>query len=317
MAPADDDESLRWLIEWDKERHRKRTEEAHANGFTCWEDYGRSLDEKARIRHEEVITAHCATTGKTREEVEAELFQQESPNCFLPMVAPCDCKEHAFPLFCPQSLVDYRSQDIPDLMAFLNSRHHLRPEALKIEEGEKSKRLDQEILEKCWTQESQGAPMRIPFWANADEVLQQVIRQDACQNPSISPSPSPLHTPSVLHDEPVRSSPSAEAIVTASTNTSTELESENQAPRATETPLSELSKSVHTDSHSEERRPQGYGDKLAMTRPKAHRGATGYRFGGNSRITKRSWRPAMGLRSRKATKFYELARDGSAISPGR
>lgn len=161
---------------------------------------------------------------------------------------------------------------------------------------------------KYWTQESPGITRSTgadTFLGECRQVLQQIIRQDACQNASISSSSSPLHPPSLLHDEPVSSSPSAEAIITASTSMSTEFESGNQALRAHETPFSELSQSGHVNSHSEERRPRGQVNRLFKPRPKATKGVAGWRAGRNSRITKRSWRSAMGLRSRKLTEFNE------------
>lgn len=225
--------------------------------------------------------------------------------------------EHAFPLFCPQSLVEYRSMDIPDLMAFLNSRNRLKPEEIEIEEGDRSKRLDQEVLERYWTQNSQGRQMKIPFWANADGVVQQIIHQDACRNPSTSPSPPPLRTPSLLYNEPRNGSPSQEHVTTtATTSTSTELDSGSQILRGPETPLSEFSQSAPADSHKDERKPRSLSGNLSRTPLKAKARLAGPRPGRDSRVTKRSWKPAMGLRSCQVTKFYELAWDGSAISPG-
>lgn len=195
--------------------------------------------------------------------------------------------------------------DIPDLIAFLNSQNHLRPEEIKIQEVHKPKRLDQEVLEQYWAQRSQGPQMEIPFWANADGVVQQIMHQDACRDASISPSPSPRRTPSLLYSENVSGSASLEDIATTvSTCTSSEFGSGDQALRGSETPLSELSQSGPADSHKDERRSTELSGKLAKKRPKA---IAGWRSGGNTRVTKRSWRSAMGLRSSQVTRFYELA----------
>lgn len=200
----------------------------------------------------------------------------------------------------------------------LNCRNHLKSEEIQIKEGDQSKRLDQETLEKYWMQRSQGPRVQTPFWVNADGVVQQIIHQGACPDAPISPSPSPLRIPSLLCNELVSSSPPSTGHVTmsVSTTTSTELESGNQAPQGPHTPLSELSQSGPAGDHREEWRPKGRVGKPSEPCSKVTKGTAGLCPGKSSGITKRFWRPEMGLRSRKVTKFYELARNGSAIIPG-
>ncbi|KAL8725591.1 MAG: hypothetical protein Q9166_007256 [cf. Caloplaca sp. 2 TL-2023] len=130
---------------------------------------------------------------------------------------------HPFDFFCPQTLVNCRSMDIPDLMNYLNHQNILKPEELKIKEGDRSKRLDQDILERHWVQKSQERPLRVPFWANADGVVQQIIRQDSRQNRPAPPLLPCVHNPycgNPFCGEPISSSPSVEDITMTSTNTS-------------------------------------------------------------------------------------------------
>ncbi|KAL8917468.1 MAG: hypothetical protein Q9172_005835 [Xanthocarpia lactea] len=248
----------------------------------------------------------------------AELLGENPTSSFnlLPTLESCDCEEHAFDFFCPQSLVQYRSMDIPAMMTFLSSQNHVDPEKIKLEEGDKSKRLEQEVLEHYWGRRSPGPQMKLPFWANADGVVQRIIHQDEYRNASTSLSPSPRLTASLLYNEPASGSPSLEgSTTTLSTRSSTGSRSENQAFRP-ETPLSELSQSRPADHHKDERRPIGQSGKLVKPDPKKKAGVAARRSSRNSRVTKTSWRPAMRLRSSQVTKFYELAWNGSAIFSG-
>lgn len=97
MALSRPDESLQSWVEWNKELERERAEEAHANGFSCWAKYERKLEEDYRQladRHEEFLCYQCAATGKTRDEVEADLFPDnaKSPVHLLPTPELCDCE---------------------------------------------------------------------------------------------------------------------------------------------------------------------------------------------------------------------------------
>ncbi|KAL8727618.1 MAG: hypothetical protein Q9166_005926 [cf. Caloplaca sp. 2 TL-2023] len=273
------------LTEMEKELAQERAEEARANGYSCWDDYFRFLEEEARaIRPEDVARI---------------LRDHPSPVEWFPAPPECDCE-------------DYKSQDMPDLTGILDSRHRLKPDEIKIREGDKSKRLDQGDLEQYWGQERfrQEPQMKIPFWANADGVVQKIIHQGPDRRDvSISPSPSPpLRTPSLLYNNTASGPPSFEdTTMTDPTSTFADVGSDSQAPPDPEKPLSELPQSGPADSHKGERESTGIVGKLIKARRKPKGGIVGRRPVANARVTKRSWKPAMGLRSSKVTKFYELA----------
>lgn len=207
--------------------------------------------------------------------------------------------EHPFDPFCPESLVLYQSQDLPDLMTFLNNQHPVRLDQVKIEEGQKSRRLDQEMLEKSWTRNiSQQAPMRVPFWANADPVVQSILRQDICWNASPSPSQPPSSIPILLHGEPATISPT-----TARTSMSTRAESQSHAPYLAAAIPSDSPPSDAADVNRDKRKSKGNAGRRTTTNPKAPKEVAGRRLKRDSRIAKRSWRPAMGLRSRTSQNF--------------
>ena len=197
-------------------------------------------------------------------------------------------------------------------MGYMSSIHHLEPQDIKIQDTDKSKRLDQELLEQDWVRRPDNATMDIPFWAKADGVVQQIIRQNGCQEASISPSPSPLQTPSLLSDNPVSASPSADDVVTDSMNASMEFESTDHSVRLSsphEAPLIQFSPNKLPTTHSEKYIQKGRSGELKRRRPTATTRATHWPAIKNSGIIKPSWRPAMGLRSCNVTKFYELGCD--------
>ena len=214
------------------------------------------------------------------------------------------------------------------MMAYLDSEHHLKPEDLKIDDGNESKRLEKKSLERAWDRIPVEAPMKIPFWANADSVLQQIIHQDACHKQSITPNEPPVRTPSLLSDTTMGVSPSPDGPKTASMDIHMELEPSEErlrSPYTYETPLSEppsqlLSKlssgvcpSDPLSSWETSRTPSGLSGKLKR-RPKATAQAQRWRINKSSRGAKRSWKPAMGLRSRNIQIFYELGCNSKMIN---
>lgn len=221
--------------------------------------------------------------------------------------------EHIWPTFCPQSLIEYKSQDLPEMMEHLNNRFELKPEDLKIRDIDGSKRLDQESLERAWTQRSEGTPMDIPFWAKGDEVVQQIIRQDTSHSRSTTPYETPLRTPSLLSESGVNSSPSADDLITASVDTSMELEPPGQEPESLDYHTSPLSKVPSRDPRSSH---EGVHMQNGRTRKMKKRRLGATRMEIDGRINKglqrlaKSWKPAMGLRSRRVIKFYELGSNG-------
>ncbi|KAI4145419.1 MAG: hypothetical protein LQ341_002399 [Variospora aurantia] len=313
----------------EKVKHRK-TEKALAEGFASLEEYEQHQLEEQReqeIRDENAINEHCLATGKSRQQyqLEKEEFIREQirrhpkheDDSSLPTFQPCDCEEHAFPFFCLQSLVEYKSQDFPDMMEYSSRIHHLEPEDIKIQDTDKSKRLDQELLEQCWIRRPDNPTMDIPFWAKADGVVQQIIRQNACQEAPISPSPSPLQPPSLLSDNTVSASPSANDVVPDLMKTSMEVESADHSvrlPYPHEAPLMQVSSKKLPTSYSEKHIRNGRPGELRKRRPKPISKAADWHAGKDSRIIKTSWKPALGLRSRNITKFYELGCDGKVAS---
>ena len=79
--------------------------------------------------------------------------------------------------------------DLP-LLGLLEHQHRLRPEEMRIEQGDRSKRLDEEVLERYWTMDSQKCPPQIPIWAKEDKIVQGIgFSKPSCS--TISPSPDP------------------------------------------------------------------------------------------------------------------------------
>ena len=70
--------------------------------------------------------------------------------------------------------------DAPDLMEFLEFRRRADMNELRIEQGAESKRLAEDKLESYWDMEEE--PMKLPFWAEDDEVLQQILRTKPASN---------------------------------------------------------------------------------------------------------------------------------------
>ena len=66
--------------------------------------------------------------------------------------------------------------DAPALMEFLECRRRAEMDEFRIEQGAESKRLADDMLESYWDTDMEEIPMKLPFWAQRDEVLQQIIR---------------------------------------------------------------------------------------------------------------------------------------------
>ncbi|KAL8891564.1 MAG: hypothetical protein Q9215_001428 [Flavoplaca cf. flavocitrina] len=81
------------------------------------------------------------------------------------------------------------------------------PEDIKIEDTDKSKRLDQEHWDLYMAWKPDDATVDLPFWAKTDGVTLQIMRQSGLQEASILPSPSPPLTPSLLPDNPTSIAP--------------------------------------------------------------------------------------------------------------
>ncbi|KAL8934835.1 MAG: hypothetical protein Q9216_005711 [Gyalolechia sp. 2 TL-2023] len=324
------EEVVRRLLAETTKRKRKN---ALAAGFASLEEYEQHKLEKRRkqeIQEEESIKAYCLAAGMSREQYdqEQEDFLQEQierhpkpkEHHFPPPMldCDCDCEYHAFPSFCPKNLIEYKSQDFPHAIDYLGARHYIDSEKVEIKETDKSRRLEQELLEQHWMRMPLEVPMRdIPPWFKADGVVQQIIRQSALRDTSISPSPSPERTPSLLYDHPTSVSPtsvspSANKAATASMDTSVEVEEEDHTLNKS-CPQDELHSNVSA-GNSKELVPKACAGSLQQKRPRATKGTEYRRVARGSRITKISRKPAMGLRSRNSLKFYELGPNGKTTT---
>ncbi|KAI4284779.1 MAG: hypothetical protein L6R38_001179 [Xanthoria sp. 2 TBL-2021] len=339
------EEVLRILAAADEKAKHRKTERALGAGFASLEKYEQHQLEEERqeeIEREEAIKEHCLATDKSREQYdrEREEFLEEQierhPKStdyrMLPPMDNCNCDgplfqsnsttidanqgpEHAFPFFCPPSLVDYKSQDHPDMMEYISARHHLDPEDIKIQDTDRSKRLDQEQWEQYMARKPDDATVDLPFWARADCVVLQIMRQSGLQGTSISPSPSPRQVPGLLPDDSASGSPLAGDAVTDSTNTSMEVdivEPTVHLPHSQEPPLSQVSQSELSNTFVAKHTPKGRRGEVRKIRPRVTAKDAKGRTSRESRITKSSWKPAMGLRSRNVATFYKLGCDGKA-----
>ncbi|KAL8774144.1 MAG: hypothetical protein Q9209_001252 [Squamulea sp. 1 TL-2023] len=311
-------ETLRLCEEMEERHQRRKRERALALGFSCLEECEQSERKQWRQReheHEELMKQESAITGVTVEELEARMYENnpQSPVGLglLPNLADCDCEEHAFDCFCPLSLVHYKSQDVPNIMGYLDCLHHPKVEEVKIEVGDRSKRLDQNLLEQRWVRDPTDVPMDIPFWAKADKVVQQIIRQDTHRNTSVSPSlpSSPPRTPSLIHYEHSSGSPSVEDIMTTQMDICTEYKSRDQPLPVVYDPKTVPSESIQglpRRSYCQKRKAIARVGKPSRRCSKAIKRAR-WAAGRDSRVAKETSRPAMGLRSHKLTRFYELS----------
>ena len=198
-------------------------------------------------------------------------------------------------------------------MEYIDSKHGLNLEEFEIYDDGRSKRLDQESLKEYWTQKPERK-MDIPFWANADGVVQKIIRQEA--NVSITPSLESRRSPSLLYHNAMSESPQAGGVMTPSTDTSSELEPPDQifqplCYRAT--PPTEISQDTLSPSHDQSHTQRGRAIKLGKRQLDATKKVAGSRVNKGQQKFRMSWKPAMGLRSRKIMLFYELGSDGNVI----
>ncbi|MCJ1267513.1 hypothetical protein MMC22_007398 [Lobaria immixta] len=161
---------------------RIQTERAIEKGFSSREqflEHEREEERQHEINQETYMMKKAAELGITY----AELYAQEYPQpdrCIRRYRPRCDCEKHAIPIFCPRTLLSYRSMDAPDLMEFLEFRRRADMNELRIEQGAESKRLAEDKLESYWDMEEE--PMKLPFWAEDDEVLQQILRTKPMSN---------------------------------------------------------------------------------------------------------------------------------------
>ena len=195
----------------------------------------------------------------------------------------------------------------PDWMEYLGRRERLRIEDLKIEQGDKSRLLDEEELGKAWAVNSPDNSRDVLLWAKRDEVVRQIMD-------SRSPSPNPLNrcvkllsppssdiamsetatTPSITYDNPVH---------VLDEHAGQELPSKNNAPNP-QNHRSSAQQSLHQQikakgiRRSRLTRASGSGNSIAT----------------NAKIRKSAQKPTMGTRFCNLTKLYQLDLSGVVIT---
>ncbi len=320
-------EAERLLDEWDKETERMKGEIARENGFPTYDEYWEHLEREQELRHEEYerqMDEKCALLGKTREQIDLEDPQRWVSHA--PLVMECECEgEHhimsclrlylnniidrPFPLFCPKALVSYNSQNGSELMDYLARRRVVRIDDLEIEEGARSRRLDQDTLEKVWAMASQQDFRDIPFWAKADPVVRQLLD-------SRSPSPTPKLlisgnrplTPTSppfgdidMDEQGTRTTISCNSPRSTYEHRNGQTPSSNSSAPSCQVPIQAEPKKLSATSQSVNPKTKS---KTKHSSPEAS---------STTRIQKRSRKPASSTRSHNITYFYELGPSGSVI----
>lgn len=188
--------------------------------------------------------------------------------------------------------------DQSDWMEYLGRREQLRVEDLKIEQGDGSRRLNQEELGKAWAMKSPGILRDVLPWAKGDNVVRQIM--DAR-----SPSPTPFSRGAKLPSPPSSNVSVDEAATTpllTFDNPTTPLQKlppyinvqDSQASCAQQ----QLQQEVKAKNISRSR----------LTKPSR----AGRTMTTNAKIRKSEQKPAMGTRSRNLTRFYQLDLSGFA-----
>lgn len=88
------EECARLSKEWEKQRDRKRTAEAIAQGFSCKEDldeHEMELSRQLQGGYERQLEDKAALLGKAVDEIYAEDPQRFSPRGILGPLSSCDC----------------------------------------------------------------------------------------------------------------------------------------------------------------------------------------------------------------------------------
>lgn len=204
-------------------------------------------------------------------------------------------------------------------MDYLARRRVVRIEDLEIEEGARSRRLDQDTLEEVWAMASQQDLRDIPFWAKADPVVRQLLD-------SRSPSPAPKFrisgnrplTPISppfgnidMNEQGTRTTISCNSPRSTYEHHNGQTPSSNSSPpscqvsfQAEPEQLSATSPSLNskTKPKTKHSSPNGETSRMLARIAKA-----------TARIQKRSHKPSSSTRSHNITYFYELGLSGSVI----
>ncbi|MCJ1244815.1 hypothetical protein MMC30_002015 [Trapelia coarctata] len=290
-----------------RERHQRkmderRTAEAIAMGFSSKEELRKHEDEERRQSREEALkrlAERAALEGKTLEKLQLELcagqksFFDGSP---LPALSQCGCDNHPNPFFCPDTLVDYHSQELPEFMELSAEQHRLRVEELRLEPGDTSRRLAPKELERAW--DLSGSPplarMQLPPWARGNESIVGLL------GPSQSAGLDHRDhgTPSLVSTSPESHSPSTQLVLTP---TDSGMEKDHDTQQSHEVGINHAMKApTHTKN-------------APMLRQRKAPRPSKKRSDEISRILKRSPNPARRTRSHKLIKFYELSQGGLPI----
>ncbi len=327
-------EAMRILDEWDKEKERRGAVRAREKGFSSYAEYEKHFEEQfhqAHVKYEKRMDEKCALLGKTREELHMEDPQRyipddggeaecdcegEQPVLFLRAISSNNVVDHLIPFFCPKSLVDYQSQDAPELMDYLACQKRIRIEDLEINQGDGSRRLDQDMLEKAWVLDSQQDLRDVPFWAKADPVVRQILD-------SRSPSP-PVQLRHPTNRLPSPISPQSSDLkmaengttmtVACNSLTSTEENYHVRKPSSTSSPRNHhpsFQEKPQQDSKAKyNSKPQSKRNSRTKSIPSSGKKKVNTTAKIQKNIQKK---PAMRTRSRNINCFYELGLDGVAM----
>lgn len=193
---------------------------------------------------------------------------------------------------------------------------------LHIEEGDQSRRLNQDMLEKVWVRSSQDHGLQIPFWGHADPVVKQLINLTSRPH-SLSPSPSPSPAlssrfQSIIDQTSEITAPSTNASVLSKSLNEQSRQPPSQSPEST-------SLSRREAIHARPTQPSEIASKAisrrktqsrTKSRPPRRREAvhnSGRRAVSSGRIEKLSSRPSLSTRSQKVPCLYELGPNGVAV----
>lgn len=200
-------------------------------------------------------------------------------------------------------------------MDYLARQKGIRIEDLKVEEGDRSRRLDQDMLEKVWLLSSQHDLRDIPFWAKADPVVRQIM------DPR-SPSPTGELSNPANHTGSSKFPPSSDLNMAESATTNTPacddpISSDERRDRLThssiKTPPSCLSP-VHTEPQQRSSNNHCPMSKTKQSSQRKRPSQSMAKKGGvTRRLRKGVQKPALSTRSRNIIHFYELGPSGVAI----
>lgn len=198
----------------------------------------------------------------------------------------------------------------------------IRIDDLHIEEGDYSRRLDQDMLEKVWARSSQDHRFQIPFWAHADPVVKQLVTLTS-HSRSLSPSPFPSPSPSPRLQSTIDQTSDTTA---PGTNASVPSRSLHEQRRQLLSHSPEDTSLGHQEAiQAQPAQPSDIGSKAISRckiksetkgKPPRRRGAapTSERRGVSSgRVEKLSGRPSSSTRSQKVSCLYELGPSGVAV----